>query len=398
MSGTAVTGEAARNPAAGTGGRVRGAAVAVQLRGGYLGRCVLLVAAYYAAAHLGYALRFAGPVASVVWLPVGVGIAGLCLFGLQFWPAVVVGDLLVNNYSALPLGSAIGQSFGNLLEIVIAAALLRRLATRRNPLSTSPGMAGMLLALAAGTIVSASVGSVSLALGHVIRASSLPHVWATWWLGDFCGAVIIVSLALAFFSAPAKPWLRGHAGEAALLLITAVVLSTVAVQTGQDLSYLAFPALVWAALRFGPHEHLDHLGVDHGAALGHRVNRRRQFGGIADAFLQQVGAAGTAALQQPQNVIRVHELAEDDDARVGMGGPKLSRHLDALVGSGGWHADVRQNDVRTRLADSPQERISIAIEAQDLDPLQLGDDALDRLAHQERVLADHYADRFTALL
>ena len=36
-----------------------------------------LAIAYYAAARLGYALEFAGPVAAIVWLPVGVGISGL---------------------------------------------------------------------------------------------------------------------------------------------------------------------------------------------------------------------------------------------------------------------------------------------------------------------------------
>jgi integral membrane sensor domain MASE1 len=99
----------------------------------YIGWFCFVVIAYYAAAHLGYALRFAGPVASIVWLPVGVGIAALYLVGPQFWPAVVVGDLLVNNYSTLPAGSAIGQSFGNLLEVLTAALLMRRFAAR-NPL------------------------------------------------------------------------------------------------------------------------------------------------------------------------------------------------------------------------------------------------------------------------
>src|SRR3954454_5657652 len=94
---------------------------------------VALVAAYYGAAQLGYALEVAGPVAAIVWLPVGVGVACLYLGGLQLWPGIVIGDLLANDYGALPLGSALGQTAGNLLEVLVAVLLLRRLLGRDSP-------------------------------------------------------------------------------------------------------------------------------------------------------------------------------------------------------------------------------------------------------------------------
>ena len=105
--------------------RSRAPGVLEDFQGHYLVGLAALLVAYYAAAHLGYALGFSGPIAAIVWLPAGVGIAFLYLAGLRFWPGVLIGDLLVNNYSALPVGSAIGQTIGNVLEIVIAAALMR---------------------------------------------------------------------------------------------------------------------------------------------------------------------------------------------------------------------------------------------------------------------------------
>jgi len=65
---------------------------------------------YYGSGKLGIALEFSGPVASIVWLPAGVAIAILYLAGIRFWPGVLIGDLLVNDYVALPVGSAIGQT------------------------------------------------------------------------------------------------------------------------------------------------------------------------------------------------------------------------------------------------------------------------------------------------
>src|SRR6187551_2957602 len=70
----------------------------------------LLAALYYGSAKLGYTLGFSGPVAAIVWLPVGVGIAYLYVRGLAFWPGVLLGDLLANDYSNLPIGSALGQT------------------------------------------------------------------------------------------------------------------------------------------------------------------------------------------------------------------------------------------------------------------------------------------------
>src|SRR5690349_14711520 len=92
-----------------------------------LAALVALPLVYYGAAKLGYALDFAGPVAAIVWLPVGVAIAFLYLGGLVLLPGVLVGDLLSNDYAALPLGSALGQTVGNLLEVVVAVLLMRRL-------------------------------------------------------------------------------------------------------------------------------------------------------------------------------------------------------------------------------------------------------------------------------
>src|SRR4051794_22395359 len=71
-------------------------------RGRYLAGVIGLAAAYYGAAKVGYELEFSGPVAAIVWLPAGVAIAALSVGGLRFWPGVLIGDLLANDYSTLP--------------------------------------------------------------------------------------------------------------------------------------------------------------------------------------------------------------------------------------------------------------------------------------------------------
>jgi integral membrane sensor domain MASE1 len=134
----------------------------------YIGTVALVAVAYYGSARLGFALGFSSPVAAIVWLPVGVAIAALTVGGLRLWPGVLVGDLLANDYTALPWGSALGQTIGNVAEVLIAAAALRRLSRRGSPLDSVSGVGWMLAAIAAGTLVSATIGSLSLLAGGVV--------------------------------------------------------------------------------------------------------------------------------------------------------------------------------------------------------------------------------------
>jgi signal transduction histidine kinase len=210
-----------------------------------------LAGIYYAGAKTGYVLEFSGPVAAIVWLPVGVGISFLYLGGLRFWPGVLIGDLLANNYSALPIGSALGQTVGNMLEVILATVLLRRLVRRGSPLDSIQGVGAIVVAIAAGAAVSATIGVLSLLSGGVVDGDAAPTVWRTWWLGDASGALVVVPLALAWYGPLPRQWTRKRVLEGAILLGTIVGLAEFASRSENPVMYLVFPTFMWAALRFG---------------------------------------------------------------------------------------------------------------------------------------------------
>jgi signal transduction histidine kinase len=210
---------------------------------------ILLAAAYYGAAQAGYALQYTGS-ATAAWPPVGLGIGALYLAGLRWWPGVLVGDLFANDPS-LPLESALGQTTGNMGEIIVGALILRRVVGQRAAMDRLRHVAGVVLAVSVGAAISASVAMPALRAGGVIERSEMAEFWRTWWLGDTSGGLVILPLMLAWAAGPRAAWRRLRTAEGALLIATVVGLSLLALSGETPVTYVVFPALIWAALRFG---------------------------------------------------------------------------------------------------------------------------------------------------
>jgi signal transduction histidine kinase len=235
-----------------------------------------LAAAYYGAAKLGQTLRYTASV-SAIWPPAGLGIAALYLWGLRWWPGILLGEFVVNGElllddKGLPLGSLLGQQTGNMAEIVVGAVLLHRLIGPRAGLDRVEQVGGMLLALGAATAISASVGTVSMLAGGVIEASEALTFWRTWWLGDTSGGLVVLPLMLAWAADPLSAWRRIRTWEGALVIATVAALGAIAVSTDEPVTYMVFPALIWAAFRFGPPGATLAIAVATGVAIGVTAN------------------------------------------------------------------------------------------------------------------------------
>jgi signal transduction histidine kinase len=166
------------------------------------------------------------------------------------WPGVALGALLANSWTGVPFIAVAGITLGNTLEALAGAYLLRRAQFRPSldrlrDVVALFGLAGLL-----STAVAATAGVASLWIGGALSAHDLASAWRVWWLGDMGGDFLVAPLIFVFAAGIRFSRRPARVAEAAALLAAAVALALVWVTIDQPPAYLAFPLIIWAALRF----------------------------------------------------------------------------------------------------------------------------------------------------
>jgi signal transduction histidine kinase len=224
----------------------------------YSAKLLILAVIYHLAARLGLMMAYVQPNTSPVWPPTGIAIAALLLFGIDLWPGVSVGVLLGSLITGAPFNLALGMTLGNTLEAVAIAFCLQRFVDFRPDISRVKDVIYLLGVAFIGTMISATIGTVTLMLTGRGVWEHRQTIWTTWWIGDLLGALVVAPVLLVWatpppFLANRRSYIEGAIQMTLLGLITWYVFSSqppVGVYH-QALLYVIFPFTIWAALRFG---------------------------------------------------------------------------------------------------------------------------------------------------
>ena len=214
-----------------------------------LGLALALALVYFGSAKLGLALAFSNESVTAIWPPTGIALAALVLWGRGLWPGVLLGAFLANVTTDVPVYTAAGIAVGNTLEAVVGAWLLERVGFRPRLVRLRDIFALVVLGAVISTAVSATIGVASLSVGDSLSESTLT-TWRLWWLGDMGGDLLIASTIFVLVTHWPYRDLPGTAAEGVALIVSLIGIELLVFSNDVPATYLAFPFIVWAALRF----------------------------------------------------------------------------------------------------------------------------------------------------
>lgn len=223
-------------------------------------KVLIIFAIYFFTAKFGLSLDAVGGFATLVWLPTGISLSALLIFGLKFWPAISLGAFLANLTTGAPLLAAIGISLGNTLEALIGTYLLTRIGVRNSLYSLKDVLGLIIFAAIISTLISATLGVTSLWLGRVITLANYFNTWSAWWVGDIVSDLVIAPFILVWsvrpnlrLTVPFKRIVEGTGLALSILIANFIIYKDVFIPGSQfsPRAYMIFPSLIWAALRFG---------------------------------------------------------------------------------------------------------------------------------------------------
>jgi len=215
-----------------------------------------LAALYFIAAKFGLSLAFEQANTSPVWPPTGIAIAALLFFGLRVIPGIFLGAYIVNTMTGLPVVLSSAIALGNTLEAVTAFYLLSYYVDRY-PFSKVNHVAKFVVVILLATLVSATVGVTSLAVGGIIDWNIYGVLWSTWWLGDVVGGLIIAPLLLCWLKSEKIDFSAYQFIEA--VVITGITLACVGLvfsdlfiigKEHYPLAFIYLPISLWVAYRY----------------------------------------------------------------------------------------------------------------------------------------------------
>lgn len=205
-------------------------------------RIFLLALAYVVAGRLSLLLAIAPGFVSGLFLPMGIALGAVLIWGYPMAIGVFLGSTLLNisispaESISLPVVLLAAEiASGSTLASVVGSWLIRRYIGFPNSLTDERDIfAFFALGGPIATSLSASVGVLALYFNDIIPFKHMLYSWWTWWIGDAIGVLIATPLVCVLFAEPHHFWRGRRMTVGAPLVVSSLIVVAVFVMASNN--------------------------------------------------------------------------------------------------------------------------------------------------------------------
>ncbi len=193
----------------------------------------------------------------IFWLASGVNVGALLILGWKYWPMILAGVLPAWFIFGQSLEQCLLGAGGNCVEALLAYWILHRLGRFEGRFDRTRPVLSLLFAAGAAPIVASLLVPAYLVLEGRFSRQEFWMAVGNWNLANGSAILVLTPLLVALRNGS---WISVRfPREAALwigagLLCGAIVFDAVFLERGLNFTFLIFPFIIFAAVRFGPEE------------------------------------------------------------------------------------------------------------------------------------------------
>ena len=192
----------------------------------------------------------------------GIAVGALIVYGVRYWPAVLIGIASAHMVNQEPVPFVIAASMAVTIEAVIAARLVRYFLHEHYGLDYIPDLLKyFLIASSVVVVLGGTLLTVILLLIGQADLNEIGFVWANACMGKLTGVAVLTPFIMVWNQKADKTEAWPKLFELIFLIVVLLFCSGVVFLGWFDanisgysrypLAYLVFPILAWAAFRFG---------------------------------------------------------------------------------------------------------------------------------------------------
>src|SRR3989344_509540 len=161
-----------------------------------------LFAAYVVIGRIELSINPVDTFATLFWLPAGIALAALFLYGYRLWPVIMLAAFAVGVSTGAGFMVSLGIAAGETLQALGGAYFLKKY-TDFNPTLARLHDSLWLIAVAfIGTLISPTIGAASMWLGGATGAGGAGALWSSWWVGGALGMLLVSPPGFKWLSTP----------------------------------------------------------------------------------------------------------------------------------------------------------------------------------------------------